>query len=85
MLRFVSNGCTIGAVTDQIQSGELLDTAQAHEPDLQVTDLQWSPDRTYFITASKDKTAKVGPLRGKCSADDIDHLLRLLQPETLRY
>ena len=26
---------------------------------MQVTDLQWSPDRTYFITASKDKTAKV--------------------------
>jgi translation initiation factor 3 subunit I len=26
---------------------------------MQVTDLQWSPDRTYFITASKDKTAKL--------------------------
>lgn len=26
---------------------------------MQVTDLQWAPDRTYFITASKDKTAKV--------------------------
>lgn len=24
-----------------------------------VTDLQWAPDRTYFITASKDKSAKV--------------------------
>ena len=24
-----------------------------------ITDLQWSPDRTYFITASKDKTAKL--------------------------
>jgi translation initiation factor 3 subunit I len=24
-----------------------------------ITDLQWSADRTYFITASKDKTAKV--------------------------
>lgn len=24
-----------------------------------VTDLQWGPDRTYFITASKDKTAKL--------------------------
>ena len=29
-----------------------------HE-DAPITDLQWSPDRTYFITASKDKTAKV--------------------------
>lgn len=25
----------------------------------QITDLQWSPDRTYFITSSKDKSAKV--------------------------
>lgn len=25
-----------------------------------VTDLQWAQDRTYFITSSKDKTAKVG-------------------------
>lgn len=24
-----------------------------------VTDLQWAPDRTYFITASKDKSSKV--------------------------
>lgn len=28
---------------------------------MQVTDLQMSSDRTYFITASKDKTAKVRP------------------------
>jgi translation initiation factor 3 subunit I len=27
-----------------------------------ITDLQWAPDRTYFITASKDKTAKVSYL-----------------------
>lgn len=24
-----------------------------------ITDMQWSPDRTYFVTASKDKTAKL--------------------------
>jgi translation initiation factor 3 subunit I len=24
-----------------------------------ITDLQWAPDRTYFITSSKDKTAKL--------------------------
>ena len=41
------------------QSGELLDNYPAHEDGMQVTDLQWSPDRTYFITSSKDKTAKV--------------------------
>ncbi len=62
MLRSVSNDRTYGVITDRIQSGEQLDSTQAHEPDLQVTDLQWSSDRTYFITASKDKTAKVGLL-----------------------
>lgn len=41
------------------KTGELIHNIEAHEPDMQVTDLQWSPDRTYFITASKDKTAKV--------------------------
>ena len=36
---------------------------------MQVTDLQWAPDRTYFITASKDKSAKVRPtlLSGRSS------------------
>ena len=43
------------------QSGELLINEPAHEDGMQVTDLQMSSDRTYFITASKDKTAKVRP------------------------
>ena len=30
-----------------------------------ITDIQWSSDRTYFITASKDKTARL------VSADDL--------------
>lgn len=41
------------------QTGELIFNVAVHEPDMQVTDLQWAPDRTYFITASKDKTAKL--------------------------
>jgi translation initiation factor 3 subunit I len=41
------------------KTGEQLDNVQAHEPDAMVTDLQWAPDRTYFITSSKDKTAKI--------------------------
>lgn len=40
-------------------TGEFLQREQAHEIDLQLTDLQFSDDRTYFITASKDKTSKV--------------------------
>lgn len=41
----------------------LYSTHDEGEPDgheAQITDLQWAPDRTYFITSSKDKTAKVG-------------------------
>jgi len=41
------------------KTGELLFNIQIHELDTAITDLQWSQDRTYFITASKDKTAKV--------------------------
>ena len=36
----------------------LLD-AEVHDEGYQVNDLQMSPDRTYFITAGKDKQAKV--------------------------
>jgi WD40 repeat protein len=41
------------------QTGEQLNNVQIHELDAPITDLQWAPDRTYLITASKDKTAKV--------------------------
>jgi len=41
------------------QSGELLDNVPIHDLGMQLTDLQWSQDRTYFITASKDKSAKL--------------------------
>lgn len=41
-----------------LQSGELIDEFDGiHESN--ITDIQFSPDRTYFITASKDKTAKL--------------------------
>lgn len=42
------------------QTGDQLENVQAHEFDLQINDIQFSPDRTYFLTASKDKSAKVG-------------------------
>lgn len=38
-------------------SGEALQTERFHEK--QITDVQFSPDRTYFITLSKDKSAKL--------------------------
>lgn len=41
------------------KTGDMVYKINPHELGLQVTDLQWSPDRTYFITASKDKTARL--------------------------
>ena len=46
-------------MTKRLQSGEQLENVQAHEFDHQINDVQFNADRTYFITASKDKTAKV--------------------------
>lgn len=42
-----------------MQSGDQLENVQAHDFDQQINDIQFNADRTYFITASKDKTAKV--------------------------
>ncbi|KAL5604236.1 hypothetical protein BROUX41_002216 [Berkeleyomyces rouxiae] len=41
------------------KTGELLENFPIHELNAIITDLQWSPDRTHFVTASKDKTAKL--------------------------
>ncbi|KAF3760845.1 WD40 repeat-like protein [Cryphonectria parasitica EP155] len=41
------------------KNGDLIYNIPVHELGCQVTDLQWNPDRTYLITASKDKTAKL--------------------------
>jgi translation initiation factor 3 subunit I len=43
------------------KTGEQIYNVQIHELNGLITDLQWSPDRTYFITSCKDKTAKVHP------------------------
>ena len=61
MRRYVQSSWRHGEkVTDgDVKTGELLENVEAHEEGMQVTDLQMSSDRTYFITASKDKTAKV--------------------------
>jgi translation initiation factor 3 subunit I len=41
------------------KTGDIIYRITPHDLGAQVTDLQWSQDRTYFITASKDKTAKL--------------------------
>ena len=41
------------------KTGELIDNVPIHELNQPIVDLQWSGDRTYFITACKDKNSKV--------------------------
>ncbi|KAI9643012.1 translation initiation factor eIF3 subunit [Ciborinia camelliae] len=60
MSKYIIAGHEDGSVSQyDAKTGELLFNTQVHEPDMQLTDLQWSSDRTYFITASKDKSAKL--------------------------
>ncbi|KAF2683021.1 eukaryotic translation initiation factor-like protein 3 subunit [Lentithecium fluviatile CBS 122367] len=60
LAHYIISGHEDGTVSQwDAKSGELLYNAQVHEPDMLITDLQWAPDRTYFITASKDKTARI--------------------------
>lgn len=49
----------IATPTDDFQTGDFIQEVQAHEQDFSITDMQMASDRTYFITASKDKTAKI--------------------------
>ncbi|KAI9831694.1 MAG: translation initiation factor eIF3 subunit [Sarea resinae] len=58
--KYIIAGHEDGTVSQyDAKTGEQLLNVQAHEEDMQVNDLQWAPDRTYFVTASKDKTAKI--------------------------
>lgn len=56
--RWILSAHEDGSVTQwDAKSGEFYDSIKGHDDT--ITDLQWSPDRSYFITASKDKTAKL--------------------------
>lgn len=58
LAEFIIAGHEDGSVSQwDSKTGEQVYSAPAHEA--AITDLQFSPDRTYFITASKDKTAKL--------------------------
>ncbi|KKK12090.1 hypothetical protein ARAM_003203 [Aspergillus rambellii] len=60
MSKYIIAGHEDGSVSQYDgKTGEQLKNAQAHEFDHQINDLQFSPDRIYFITASKDKSAKL--------------------------
>jgi translation initiation factor 3 subunit I len=58
--KYIIAGHEDGSISQyDAKTGELIDNVPIHELDQPIVDLQWSPDRTYFITACKDKTAKV--------------------------
>ncbi|KAF1987447.1 eukaryotic translation initiation factor 3 subunit I [Aulographum hederae CBS 113979] len=57
--KYIISGHEDGSVTQwDAKTGEFWDSIEVHE-EAPITDLQWAPDRTYFITASKDKSAKI--------------------------
>ncbi|KIW11246.1 eukaryotic translation initiation factor 3 subunit I [Exophiala spinifera] len=58
--KYIISGHEDGTVTQwDAKTGENLMSVEAHEYDTAINDLQFSPDRTYFITAGKDKTARI--------------------------
>ncbi|KAK2743998.1 translation initiation factor eIF3 subunit [Myotisia sp. PD_48] len=60
MSKYIIAGHEDGSVSQyDAKTGEQLENVQVHEFDCLISDLQFSADRTYFITASKDKSAKI--------------------------
>ncbi|KAE8134183.1 eukaryotic translation initiation factor 3 subunit I [Aspergillus pseudotamarii] len=58
--KYIIAGHEDGSVSQyDSKTGEQLENVQAHEFDNLISDIQFSADRTYFITASKDKSAKL--------------------------
>lgn len=58
LAKYIAAGHQDGTVSKyDAHTGEFLDSKKVHEA--LVTDLQFSPDKTYFITSSKDKSAMI--------------------------
>lgn len=69
MSKYIIAGHEDGSISQYDgKTGELIINYSVHDLNQPITDLQWSPDRTYFITASKDKTSKL------ISAKDLEVL-----------
>ena len=65
------------------KTGEEVDNNERAHGD-EVTDLQMSPDRTYFITSSKDKAARVSdsPISRSLSFTDLQLSHSCIKPRT---
>ncbi|KAI6595264.1 translation initiation factor eIF3 subunit [Pyricularia oryzae] len=60
LAKYIIAGHEDGLVSQyDAKNGDQLHSVQIHDMGSEIRDLQWSQDRTYFITASKDKTAKL--------------------------
>ncbi|GKT90535.1 LOW QUALITY PROTEIN: chromatin remodelling complex ATPase chain ISW [Colletotrichum tofieldiae] len=60
LTKYIIAGHEDGSVSQyDAKNGDLIYNEPVHELNTPITDLQWSQDRTYFITASKDKSAKL--------------------------
>ena len=58
--KYIISGHEDGSVSQwDAKTGEMLQNVFSHDDGMLVSDLQWSADRTYFLTSSKDKTAKL--------------------------
>jgi translation initiation factor 3 subunit I len=60
MTKYIIAGHEDGSISQyDAKTGEQLENYPVHELGYTISDLQWSPDRTYFITACRDKTSKL--------------------------
>ena len=72
---YVQNRILTGHTSGKIaifdyKSGEEVDNNERAHGD-EVTDLQMAPDRTYFVTSSKDKSARVGDLLALAMGENV--------------
>jgi translation initiation factor 3 subunit I len=60
MSKYIIAGHEDGSISQyDAKTGDLLDNVPIHELNNPIVDLQWSTDRSYCITACKDKTSKL--------------------------
>ena len=60
LTKYIIAGHEDGSISQyDAETGAMLDNVPIHDLNCLISDLQWSKDRTFFITACKDNTSKV--------------------------